>query len=145
MVYRITPHPSTQLTPSEMFLKGRIRTMFDLMFPRGIEARQIKETSRKCGDRHFKIGDKVRVRDYMQERNPWREGIIVGQRGQVMWFIRVKEMTWKRHTYQLRRVSAELENGEAAAQDVELASLPDEETAICSEQRPASSIRGQRE
>ncbi|KHJ40182.1 hypothetical protein D918_09782 [Trichuris suis] len=135
-----------------MFLKRR-RTMFDLMFPRGTEAleeqrRQIGKTSRKCSDRHFRIGDKVRVRDYVQERNPWREGIIVGQRGQVRqvtWFVRVREITWKRHTNQLRRIGAELGNDEAAAQDVEMASLPDEETAICSEHKPASSITGQRE
>ncbi|KFD48319.1 hypothetical protein M513_10811, partial [Trichuris suis] len=110
-----------------------------------ITAQQTIETLKTIFAR---IGDKVRVRDYVQERNPWREGIIVGQRGQVRqvtWFVRVREITWKRHTNQLRRIGAELGNDEAAAQDVEMASLPDEETVICSEHKPASSITGQRE
>ncbi|KFD68019.1 hypothetical protein M514_19896 [Trichuris suis] len=88
------------------------------------------KTSKECDDRHFKIGGKVRVSDYTGERNPWREGIIVGQREQVTWFVRIREMTWKRSTSQLRRIGGEPGNGEAA-QDLEMASLPDEETAIC--------------
>ncbi|KRX86473.1 Uncharacterized protein T4E_10808 [Trichinella pseudospiralis] len=37
MTYRITSHPSTKLTPSEIFLERRIRTVFDLMFSKGIK------------------------------------------------------------------------------------------------------------
>ncbi|KHJ43336.1 hypothetical protein D918_06571 [Trichuris suis] len=72
-----------------MFLKRRILTVFDFMFPRGTEAlvkqrRQVERTSRNCVDRRFQIGDKVRVGDYMHDRNTWCEGIIAGERGQVV-------------------------------------------------------------
>ncbi|KRZ35774.1 Uncharacterized protein T4C_10689 [Trichinella pseudospiralis] len=50
MTYRITSHPSTKLTPSEIFLKRRIRTVFDLMFSKGIknhkEQKKMENSSR---------------------------------------------------------------------------------------------------
>ncbi|KRX89588.1 hypothetical protein T4E_7672, partial [Trichinella pseudospiralis] len=75
-----------KLTPSEMFLKRRIRTVFDLMFPRGIEnlkeqKRKMENTSGNRADRQFKI---------------------VGQQGQVTWFVQVGRMRWKPHTNQMR-------------------------------------------
>ncbi|KRY80604.1 hypothetical protein T4D_2646 [Trichinella pseudospiralis] len=90
-----------------MFLKRRIRTVFDLMFPRGIEnlkeqKRKMENTSGNRADRQFKIGETVMVRDYTHNRKLWREGVIVGQQGQVTWFVQVGRMKWKRHTNQMR-------------------------------------------
>ncbi|KRY26536.1 Uncharacterized protein T01_4021, partial [Trichinella spiralis] len=130
MTYRITPHPSTKLTPSEMFLKRRIRTVFDLMFPRGIEnleeqKRKMENTSRNRADRQFKIGEKVMVRDYTRDRKLWREGVIVGQQGQVTWFVQVGSMRWKRHTNQMRHRNTGIADG-VEEKDNEMGSLLDE-------------------
>ncbi|KRZ10689.1 Uncharacterized protein T11_7653 [Trichinella zimbabwensis] len=130
MTYRITPHPSTKLTPSEMFLKRRIRTVFDLMFPRGIEnleeqKRKMENTSGNRADRQFKIGETVMVRDYTRDRKLWREGVIVGQRGQVTWFVQVGRMTWKRHTNQMRHKNTRIADGQEEKEN-EVGSLLDE-------------------
>ncbi|KRZ19764.1 Uncharacterized protein T4B_5148, partial [Trichinella pseudospiralis] len=82
------PHMSTKLTLSAMFLKRRISTVFDLMFPRGIEnlkeqKRKMENTSGNRADRQFKIGKTVMVSDYTRDQKLWREGVIVGQQGQV--------------------------------------------------------------
>ncbi|KRY08552.1 Uncharacterized protein T12_11188 [Trichinella patagoniensis] len=92
MTYRITPHQSTELTLSGMFLKRRIRTVLDLMFPRGIDnleeqMRKMENTSGNRADRQFKIGETVMVTDYTCDRKLWREGVIVGQQGQVTRFV----------------------------------------------------------
>ncbi|KRY80682.1 Uncharacterized protein T4D_6125, partial [Trichinella pseudospiralis] len=81
------PHLSTKLTVSAMFLKRRISTVFDLMFPRGIEnlkeqKGKMENTSGNRADRQFKIGKTVMVRDYTRDQKLWREGVIVGQQGQ---------------------------------------------------------------
>ncbi|KRX36419.1 Uncharacterized protein T09_15470 [Trichinella sp. T9] len=73
MTYRITPHQSTELTLSEMFLKRRIRTVLDLMFQRGIDnleeqMRKMENTSGNRADRQFKIGETVMVHDYTRDR-----------------------------------------------------------------------------
>ncbi|KRY82265.1 hypothetical protein T4D_13825 [Trichinella pseudospiralis] len=82
------PHLSTKLTVSAMFSKRRISTVFDLMFPRGIEnlkeqKGKMENTSGNRADRQFKIGKTVMVRDYTRDQKLWREGVIVGQQGQV--------------------------------------------------------------
>ncbi|KRY76826.1 hypothetical protein T4A_10620 [Trichinella pseudospiralis] len=80
-----------------MFLKRRIRTVFDLMFPRGIEnledqKRKMENTSGNRADCQFKIGETVMVRDYTRDRKLWWEGVIVGKQGQVTW--RKSIMSW---------------------------------------------------
>ncbi|KRZ39209.1 Uncharacterized protein T4C_12685 [Trichinella pseudospiralis] len=82
------PHMSTKLTLSAMFLKRRISTVFDLMFPRGSEnlkeqKRKMENTSGNRADRQFKISKTVMVSDYTRDQKLWREGVIVGQQGQV--------------------------------------------------------------
>ncbi|KRX69785.1 Uncharacterized protein T06_4692 [Trichinella sp. T6] len=97
MTYCITPHQSTELTLSEMFLKRRIRTVLDLMFPRGIDnleeqMRKMENTLGNRADRQFKIGETVMVHDYTRDRKLWREGVIVGQQGQVTRFVQVRKI-----------------------------------------------------
>ncbi|KRX13994.1 Uncharacterized protein T07_4146 [Trichinella nelsoni] len=130
MTYRITPHLSTKLTPPEMFLKRRIRTVFDLMFPRGIEnleeqKRKMENTSGNRADRQFKISETVMVRDYTRDRKLWLEGVIVRQQGQVAWFVQVGRMRWKRHTNQMRHRNTGIADGQKE-KDNEVGSLLDE-------------------
>ncbi|KRY26142.1 Uncharacterized protein T01_4257, partial [Trichinella spiralis] len=130
MTFRVTPHPSTKLTPSEMFLKRRIRTVFDLMFPRRIEnleeqKRKMENSSGNREDRQFKISDTVMVHDYTRDRKLWREGVIVGQQGQVTWFVQVGRMRWKRHTNQMRHRNTGIADG-LEEKDNEMGSLLDE-------------------
>ncbi|KRX64928.1 hypothetical protein T09_1453 [Trichinella sp. T9] len=41
----------------------------------------------------------------------WREGVIVGQQGQVTWFVQVGRMRWKRHTNQMRHRNIGIADG----------------------------------
>ncbi|KRY90767.1 Uncharacterized protein T4D_9069 [Trichinella pseudospiralis] len=143
MTHRITPHPSTKLTPSEMFLKKRIRTVFDLMFPRGIEnledqKRKMENTSGNRADRQFKIGETVMVRDYTRDRKLWREGVIVGKQGQVTWFVQFGSMRWKRHTNQMRQKNTRITDGQEEKHN-ELATVLTVETGD-KERKPGGSV-----
>ncbi|KRZ81928.1 Uncharacterized protein T08_655, partial [Trichinella sp. T8] len=66
------------------------------------QKRKMENTSGNRADRQFKIGETVMVRDYTRDRKLWREEVIVGQQGQVTWFVQVGRMRWKRHTNQMR-------------------------------------------
>ncbi|KRZ96975.1 Uncharacterized protein T08_6290 [Trichinella sp. T8] len=141
MTYRITPHQSTELTLSEMFLKRRIRTVLDLMFPRGIDnleeqMRKMENTSGNRADRQFKIGETVMVHDYTRDRKLWREEVIVGQQGQVTWFVQVGRMRWKRHTNQMRHKNTGFADGQEE-KDNEMGSLLDEAMPTGNSPNPA--------
>ncbi|XP_003370336.1 conserved hypothetical protein [Trichinella spiralis] len=65
------------------------------------------------------------VRDYTRDRKLWREGVIVGQQGQVTWFVQVGRMRWKRHTNQMRHRNTGIADG-LEEKDNEMGSLLDE-------------------
>ncbi|OUC43788.1 putative zinc knuckle [Trichinella nativa] len=47
------------------------------------QMRKMENTSGNRADRQFKIGETVMVHDYTRDRKLWREGVIVGQQGQI--------------------------------------------------------------
>ncbi|KRX51535.1 Uncharacterized protein T09_14668, partial [Trichinella sp. T9] len=89
------------------------------------QKRKMENTSRNRADRQFKIGETVMVRDYTRDRKLWREGVIVGQQGQVTWFVQVGSMRWKRHTNQMRHRNTGIADG-VEEKDNEMGSLLDE-------------------
>ncbi|KRX42163.1 hypothetical protein T05_13587 [Trichinella murrelli] len=89
------------------------------MFPKGIEnlkeqKRKMENTSGNRADRQFKIGETV-----------MREGVIVGQQGQVTRFVQVGRMRWKRHTNQMRHKNTGIADGQEEKNN-EMGSLLDE-------------------
>ncbi|OUC48352.1 putative reverse transcriptase [Trichinella nativa] len=97
---------------------------------RGIEnleeqKRKMENTSGNRADRQFKISETVMVRDYTRDRKLWREGVIVGQQGQVTRFVQVGRIRWKRHTNQMRHKNTGIADGQEE-KDNEMGSLLDE-------------------
>lgn len=104
--YRSTPHSTTGVSPSELFLKRKLRTRLDLLKP-SIENRVMnKQADQKTyydthsKARNFTMGDIVLVRNYYGE-NKWVYGTIIEQLGPVSYRVKVKDYVWKRHADQL--------------------------------------------
>ena len=92
--YRSTPHSTTGVSPSELFLKRKLRTRLDLLKP-SIENRVMNkqadqktyyETHSKA--RNFTMGEIVLVRNYHGE-NKWVYGAIIEQLGPVSYRVKV--------------------------------------------------------
>ncbi|KFD66196.1 hypothetical protein M514_21483 [Trichuris suis] len=110
MMYRSTPHPTTECTPSEMLMKRRIRTVLVLMIPRGNE-KVLRNRHRTEGGKPapgkvstFCVGQAVWVRDYTKPGHTWAKGSIVQRDGNVMYVVSVDGKWWRRHADQLRTV-----------------------------------------
>ncbi|CAF1181326.1 unnamed protein product [Rotaria magnacalcarata] len=60
---------------------------------------------RHSKQRHFKIDDKVLVRDF--RKNPskveWTSGVLISRIGSRLWSIKVGEQIWRRHENQIRQ------------------------------------------
>ncbi|CDW61362.1 hypothetical protein TTRE_0000982101 [Trichuris trichiura] len=112
MMYRSTPHSSIQCSPSEMLMKRRIRTVLDLMTPRGTESVEVSRFRMERQKRNyrerkaFRVNQTVWTRDYRKPGQPWTKGNIVGRHGHVMYVVRVRGVLWRRHVNQLRASDA---------------------------------------
>ena len=91
--YRVTPHGSTGLSPSELMWGRKLRTHLDLLVPdpdknpRRAQERQVQSHDAHSKDRQFAVNDTVYARNYGS--GPlWLPGMVVGLQGSVM--LRVK-------------------------------------------------------
>ena len=84
--YRSTPHATTAITPSELFLQRRLRTQFDLLKPSTkttVETRQAtQKTNHDCHSqlRTFATGTAVMIKDF-RHAHQWIPGTIVQNLG----------------------------------------------------------------
>ena len=105
--YRTTPNATTGLTPSELFVKRRIRTRLDLLKPRvdvHVEEKQASQKEhhdRRCKMRAFDIGQNVFVENVRGEPK-WLPGVVLEKVGEVSYRIQVGEGIWRRHADQIR-------------------------------------------
>lgn len=106
--YRSTPHATTNAPPSELFLKRRLRTRFDLMKPSTKKYVTSKQAEQKLHhDKHVKLrslipGALVMVRNFSGS-NKWIPGIVIQKLGPVTYRVEVAHgQIWKRHIDQLR-------------------------------------------
>ena len=106
--YRATPHGTTNVSPSELFLKRNLRTRFDLMIPNTkghVTAKQADQKQQH--DKHTQLlslfpGSLEMVRDY---RGPikWIPGVVIKKCGPVTYHVEIaKGRTVKRCIDQLR-------------------------------------------
>ena len=103
--YRITPSCTTNKSPAELFLGRNIKSRLDLVKP-SLEAS--RDNFLKTNDRHFKIGDKVLLRNYASSKK-WLRGIIARKVGSLLYAIKVGEKIYRRHIDQLLRDTADKE------------------------------------
>ena len=80
LCYRSSPHATTNRTPSELFLRRKIRTRFDLLKPDTQSFVTSKQAQQKMHykSRQFSTGQPVMVKDFRSSRK-WIPGMIVGR------------------------------------------------------------------
>ena len=108
--YRSTPHASTNVPPSLLFLNRQFRTRFDLLRPdhqRQVcakQAAQIVHHDLHAKGRQFSIGQKVMVKSVPSE-SQWVPGTVLRQLGPVTYEVEVKDgLVWKRHIDHIREL-----------------------------------------
>ena len=106
--YRTTPHATTGLTPSELFLQRKVRTKLDLLKPHTSEVVARKQLEqKKHHDKHSKLrsftdGQTVLVRDYLSNKK-WVYGVISCVLGPTMYKVKLSNgSTVVRHVEQFR-------------------------------------------
>ena len=105
--YRSTPHATTNVSPSELFLKRQLRTRFDLLKPhtRGfVESKQAEQ--KQHHDKHIKLrclfpGSSVLVHNY-NDGCKWIPGTVLKKLGPITYSVDVGNgRVLKRHIDQL--------------------------------------------
>ncbi|GFR60864.1 Pol polyprotein [Elysia marginata] len=107
--YRVTPHTTTGLTPSELLLGRKMRTHLDLLFPSLYDSVTDKVTRQKanydnnCKERNIQVHDKVFVRNYSAHGDSWVPGVVMAKTGPVSFQAKTKEQNViRRHANQLK-------------------------------------------
>jgi len=107
LAYRTTPHSTTGVTPSSLFLYRTVRTRLDLLHPEIAETVRQKQTEQKHGhDKHsrvrnFNVGQRVSVRNY-RSGPKWITGTITDQLGPLSYQVQVfGDRSWRRHVDQI--------------------------------------------
>ena len=94
--YRITPHPSTGVSPAEKLMKRQLRSALDAMHPRFVN----KEKELTHGKlREFKVGDRVLTRGYGEDK--WLMGAVMERLGNTNYIVEVGGMRLHRHVDQI--------------------------------------------
>ena len=111
--YRITPHTTTGLSPSEMLIGKKLRSRLDLLKP-DVQQKVIQKQCKQkldrdshCKDRHFSEGERVYVKNFGQGEK-WLQGEIVKQKGPVTFEIKLQDgRIFQRHQDHVRKRSTE--------------------------------------
>ena len=99
--YRATPHATTNVAPSELFLKRKLRTRLDLMLPNLKGCVTSKQADQKQSRSLFP-GTPVMVRAYIG-RDKWIKGIVLRKLGPVTYQVEIAHgRILKRHVDQLK-------------------------------------------
>ena len=106
--YRLTPHLTTGMSPTEMLLGRRPKSRLDLLKPITAERakanqwKQKKQHDAKASDRSFKEGDTVFVKNF-QASDKWLSGVISKKTGPVLFVVQLSDGRERRcHQDQLR-------------------------------------------
>ena len=107
--YRLTPHSTTGMSPSELLLGRRPKSRLDLLKPMTAERVEAKQLTQKkqhdahAVDRSFVEGDTVFVKNY-RPGVKWLPGVIVKKTGPVSFLVRLGDGHEKRcHQDQIRK------------------------------------------
>lgn len=99
-MYRITPHTSTGISPSEKLFSRKLRCRFNI----ATDQTHIPDKhDANVHGRTFKIGDSVMIRNYrIPNKKGWTPAIVENKVGTSTYFCKtVDGSTWKRHTNQM--------------------------------------------
>ena len=111
LTYRITPHATTNVAPSILFLKRHVRTRFDLLHPEVEETVAFKQAQQKwCQDQHSQgralfVGQRVMICNFLQGLW-WTPGTIVECKGPLSYLMQISRgRIWHHHIDHLREMA----------------------------------------
>ena len=111
LTYRSSPHATTGVSPSSLFLHRPLRTRFDLLRPNqeshvtGQQSRQKDVHDKKARFREFHVGQGVMARN-LRPGDAWIPATIVERTGPVSYLVETGEhQLWKRHVDQLKTLA----------------------------------------
>ena len=132
LTYRTTPHATTGVSPSSLFIGRELRTRLDLLAPNiGARVRDKQTAQKDHHDQHTRardlaIGQAVWARNY-REGTPWVRTIVTDQVGPLSYLVQCPNgEIWRRHIDQLRAgpCSSEEESPPKGSED-DFVMLPD--------------------
>lgn len=107
--YRSTPHSTTNVTPSELFLKRQMKTTLDLLHPnasslyKNNQDRYTKNFNKRTKEKHFYVNQRVLVKEFRHNRPAtWTNGVIVERQGYRVWIVDINGRKVRRHSNQLK-------------------------------------------
>ena len=97
MKYRITPHTTTGIPPSELLMGCRLRSRLDLLHPdlsghveeRQWKQKQIHDKAKPL--RKFKEGDQVYAEDFSASDKKWIPGVVQKVTGPLSYHIQLHD------------------------------------------------------
>lgn len=106
LAYRTTPHSTTGVPPTDLFLKRSLRTRLDVMRP-SLEDKVVakQQDQKKYHDQHarertFSVNQEVMVRNW-REGPKWVRGTVQRKLGALSYEVEVGSQVWRRHANQL--------------------------------------------
>jgi RNase H-like domain found in reverse transcriptase/Reverse transcriptase (RNA-dependent DNA polymerase)/Integrase zinc binding domain/Integrase core domain len=112
LTYRITPHSTTGVSPTELLLKKKPKTVLDLMRPdvatttRSNQEKQQEQFNNKWTGRQFHPNEPVWVQTFSKSQPKWSMGTVIKAVGPVSYQVRVNDRIMKRHVDHI--ISAEV-------------------------------------
>lgn len=142
MIYRLTPHSTTGVSPAELLLGRQPRSRLDLLKPNtanrveASQSRQKKSHDATARMRTLKVGDKVYSKNFGQGQK-WTPGVIAEVTGPVSFLVKLAAgQLVRRHQDHLRiRYNLEIEEPPDKEEGGEIATQEEEPTV---EKTPAS-------
>ena len=105
--YRITPHTTTGLSPAEMLMGRRPRSLLDLLHPDSAERMESRQSFPGQGTRSFEVGDNVFALDFRSKKVKWMPGEVVKEvvkvTGPLSCQVKDESGVIRRHIYALRK------------------------------------------
>ena len=143
--YRSTPHATTSVSPSSLFLHRQIRTRLDLLRPnceshvRDKQSQQKSQHDQRAHDRQFFVGQTVMARN-LRPGADWVPAVVVERLGPLSYLVETSDkLLWKRHIDLLRELEVrnrdsefqepdapdlDVPNGDSLAPPLPVADLP---------------------
>ena len=136
MCYRLTPHTTTKISPSELFLKHAICIWFDLLKPdlqrivNNIQSSQKKNHNQHTKLPQFATGQFIMAREF-NSSNKWTSGEIIKQSGPLSYVVKISDgRVVCRHVDHVCVCSMKPPNDEETCPDFEL--FPDQSSTTTS-------------
>ena len=152
--YRITPHSTTGIAPSELLMKRRLRSRLDLLHPevsKKVEAKQEKQKAEHDTSqpiRKFSVNDNVLVRNLPSNNPKWIPGVIVKVTGPLSYVVQLLDGRLmrkhvdhiiRRNSSNYTRIDTDDIDGSADSTDSTAPPTPDENDTTDSTAPPSES------